>query len=546
MLSNLKHKLPLFFNKITFIILILLGFYITLNIISNTFDGDFGWHLRFGKEALENNFQYLDSYTWYLNSTPWVNHEWGGDIIFWILNNHFGYFSLVLLVSLFIWVTFLLAPLIYRKKISIISIIFSILAILSVKFTIMMRLCTMSAIFPILLIISLENLPKRKNYFILPILFWLWSFFHGSWVLGFIIINIYIIGNLFQLFINKLKPNTKYYKFIHFFKLKQTLWDHKIILKLLIAEVVCILIILLNPYGAKIWTEVFHYFINGYYKMHITEWTPSFAYPIYWAPLLIANISIVITCFDWKKKNITWPQALIFISFFMSAMFYRRNNLLLILVCIPILVTGWEYLKELPIKIKSIVYYPFIYIIISIYLIFFASPLRINHSIWQDVELLYRYKIPVHAIEFLKQRDKDQTNIRLFNKYYWGGYLNWVLPNHLVFLDGRSAATWKAPDGEPALKKYFDITGENNQLIFLEQNQVQYVMLPSYNIDYQSKPDSIKRLIFTQKDFEILFSNQPLQIELDLVSNPNWQLIYHDQLANIWEYSPQQPQEKNL
>ena len=191
------------------IILFLFGFFVILSVISNTFDGDFGWHLRFGKDAWNNNFQYTDSYTWTYQNHEWINHEWGGDMVFYWLNNNLGYFSLVIFISLAIWLAFVIAAKIFNKKLTPFSIIIILLAALSVKFIMMMRLSMLSPLFFVLLWWSLEKLPEKKTYYWWPLLLWLWSIFHGSWILGFITINIYVAGNVIQIITTKVRKCTK-------------------------------------------------------------------------------------------------------------------------------------------------------------------------------------------------------------------------------------------------------------------------------------------------------------------------------------------------
>jgi hypothetical protein len=77
-----------------FLLCVLAVLYVTA-VISYRFDYDLGWHLRFGRDALLDKFQFLDTYTWSYYGQPWVNHEWGGDILYWLLYSNFGYFSLV-------------------------------------------------------------------------------------------------------------------------------------------------------------------------------------------------------------------------------------------------------------------------------------------------------------------------------------------------------------------------------------------------------------------------------------------------------------------
>jgi hypothetical protein len=53
----------------------------------------------------------------------------------------------------------------------------------------------------------------------------------------------------------------------------------------------------------------------------------------------------------------------------------------------------------------------------------------------EQLELQVKLSNPVRAVEFIRQ---SHLNGRMLNEYTWGGYLIWTLPEHKVFVDGRS------------------------------------------------------------------------------------------------------------
>ena len=99
-----------------------------------------------------------------------------------------------------------------------------------------------------------------------------------SWILGFIVINIYLFGNIIYLLFKNIVPNTPG---------QDTGWTYRLIIKLLGMEILSGLAVLANPYGIKMWQEILSYFSEGYYKQFITEWIPSYTYPIYPIPLIL-------------------------------------------------------------------------------------------------------------------------------------------------------------------------------------------------------------------------------------------------------------------
>jgi len=522
-----------FFHPTLIWLLIIFGFYLTLSLVSNTFDGDFGWHLRFGRDAWQGNFQYLDSYTWGYFGRPWINHEWGGDIFFYALYNLTGYFGLAVFISLALWASFLAIIKIFYKKFTPISILVALYCLLSIRFIIMLRLSMLSLLFFALLWWSLEKMPAKKTYYAWPFILWLWSFFHGSWILGFIVINIYLGGNILYLFWRWLKKKKS---------IKPPYWNFVLIKKAIIWQTFSALVIVLNPYGWRMWGEVIGYFSNSFYKSHINEWLPSYSYPVYWLPLVLSAICACAFYSDYyfnkKSSQITLPRLLLFIAFFISAMQYRRNNMYLVMICLPVLIGAVERIiadfpiKKTPFLIK--IYLTVTTLIASTYIIFSIQPtIRYSFDVWNDRRLIAQWGFPVGAVEYLRTELNGRRDVRIFNHYAWGGYPNWTLPEALAYMDGRSAATWTTAEGNSLLAKYFDLVLKENQLSWLEQNQTQYILLNKNMSDYPS-PRWSDKLLFNGEDLDRLMKPEPYQLEKDIRQSANWELVYTDVISNLW------------
>ncbi len=513
-------------KKILSIALIIFGFYITLSILSNTFDGDLGWHLRFGQDAWNNNFQYTDNYTWGYLGNNWINHEWGGDLVFWFLYNNFGYFSLNIFIAIFLWTGFLSINKVFRtnSRLTTASILISVLALISVKFITVTRLAMLGPIFLVWLLWTLERIPDKKTYCWWPLILWLWSFFHGSWILGFIVINIYLVGNLIiKIFEHK---NNKTFNYG---------WSWITIRTTIIWQIISGSAIMINPYGYKIWMEVFRYFGNNFYKLHITEWLSSYTYPVFWWPLIIACFSAVIIYIGWKNKKITWSQLLLFIAFLASGWMYKRNNLFMVLICVPILNYTWQYIYinlnlNLKNKLRYILYGGTILLII----IFLKPTIHYTNNVWQDKELMKMFGLPDSAVKFLNTQKKHDNNIKVFNTYSWGGYLIWTLPDFLYFADGRSAATWTDSNDELILAKYLNYLTQTNKLTELENIGARYIILQQNYATFRI-PTWYDKLIFNQDEITTALDLEPARIYIDLEKSPNWKKVYEDKVSVVWE-----------
>jgi len=504
------------------ILLIVLPFLAALAIVSNTFDGDLGWHLRFGQEAWAGNFQYLDSWTYTFFSQPWVNHEWGGDLLFWFFYDKFGYFSLNLLVALALASAFFITQKTFFKKLSPADWLLALAFILSVKFLLVARLAMLAPLFFALLWLTLEKLPNKKTYYWWPLILWAWSALHGSWILGFILINIYLVGNAVAYFLNKKFPSLAG---------KNTGWTVTTFKNAILWQIISAAVVCLNPYGWKIWSEIAGYFLGGgYFKLFINEWLPSWTYPVYPWPLIIAAAGAVFVFLGWRGKKISLAQGLLFIALLTTALLHKRNNIFIVLVCLPLASGVWREIKErMNYRPRPMLASIIIIAVAGLAGVFFLTKIHYSADIWRD-DLLKRYPFPIGATEFLKQKTAGQQ-VKIFNEFWWGGYLNWTLPNALVFLDGRGTATWLDANGSPLLAEYRKIKFEEGEL---NKISAQYIILNKNHYGYP-QPDRLNRIIFDKNDFAKLFPQKKSALEEELTQNAEWTKIYDDGAAAIWE-----------
>lgn len=512
-------------KKIITFLLILVSFIISICTISNTFDGDYGWHLRFGRDAFENNFQYLDSYTWPNYGQPWVNHEWGGDIIFWFLYSHFGHFAIVLLTAVSLTTSIIIVQKTFNKEINISFGLSATLSIMALQFIMAPRLAMIGPLFFSILVWTLEKIPQRKTYYLWPILIWLWSTIHGSWILAFITINIYIVGQIGQTILKKHWP--KYMS-------KEIAWNLKTYINIILFEFISIGVILINPYGYRIITEVISYFTENFYKEYIIEWLPSYTYPIFIWPLILATTMLVFMVHGYLKKKVTLAQFLLFTALFYTTLRHKRNNLYMVVACAPVLTFILDKVtKELP-KLKKILIYTLFPI--TILLIYnFTKHTNITNNVWENEKLLTRPPMiyPYDCANFLRQKT-DNEKIKIFNEFWWGGYLNWALPNALVYFDGRGTATWHYNDSQTMLQKYGEIKFGKDGLKELNNYPINYILLEKNPFKYR-KANQINRFLVGDQKIKTMIADSKTPLIEELNASPIWETIYDDDICQIWQ-----------
>jgi len=512
-----------------------------LFLISNIFDFDFGWHLRFGKEWLENGFfPYLDSYTYAHLGQLWINHEWGGDLLWWILYKNIGFYAIVFLTAFLIWSSFLIAQKAYSRY-NLPAALVTVFLIWGSGHIFAPRLAMFSLFFFALIFYSLKNIELNKFYRFWPLIFWLWAALHGSFTLGFIIIGIYFFGNLLNTF------------FLHYYPALSlgTAWKKETFYKIIIWGLLSVLVIFINPYGWHLYYEVISYFFYDFYKSYITEWVNSFTYPIYWQTGFIFAPAIVAVFWQVKKKIFSWGELLLFIGLFYASLKHKRQVVYLALFCQPLftiflekaiidLKKTWKFLETKKVKIflftstLILFIYPFT---------FYLSNIKIYKNVWANLPKITNY-YPYQAVDFLKNEIKNQPKpIKVFNEFGWGAYFNWVLPEALIFFDGRGTATWKIQkETTTTLEFYYDLIYKENKLPLIEKQGVHYIFLENME-NYHPNINKANKWLFSSAALKHATEVAPILLEDSLRQSENWKLIYTDYRANIWKFMPTTPPE---
>ncbi|MCX6780482.1 MAG: hypothetical protein NT034_04910 [Candidatus Magasanikbacteria bacterium] len=520
-------------KKFLFWLLFALNLIYPLAIISNTLDGDFGWHLRFGQDIhTQSSFPYFDTYTYTKYHQPWTNHEWGGDWLLYQIYSHLGYFWINIILAIASAAAFWIIGKAFLKKTGVSFLIFTLICQMAVYHIFSPRLAMFSQLFAALIILIIEKYSsKARALYFIPFVLWLWSTIHGSWILGFIIINIYLGCALLPYMVGQ-----KYQKYFNEEKKPLTFIYHLIGIQLLAAALICI-----NPYGIKIWQEIFEYFGQNYYKAHISEWTPSYAYPVFPKILILQTVTLFLIAYGFIKQRVKFSHFTFFLAFFYAAMIYKRQAIFTALLSVPILEHTAIFVRgqtmalkfhKFLIKQKEKLY--FVGIIISIFLIiFYSRQIHYTYDPWNDRTLNYNNAPPYEATKFLQSYTAGKP-IKLFNEFSWGGFLNWMLPNALVYLDGRGSATWMYDAHTSMLERYIELKEQDDAVEQIEATGADYIMLRYPKFVISGTPSFVDTHLFGA-NFKEYFVNHEEKLKEKIDNSGRWKRIYSDQRANIWQ-----------
>jgi hypothetical protein len=512
---------------LTLIIASLAVYAFAFSILSRTFDGDFGWHLRFGQETLAGHLPYLDTYTYTFFGRPWNNHEWGGDMLFWFIYDITTNIGLTAFIALGVTLAFLLFPVIFLKRFSLATILASGLTLATVDYILSMRQTTMAPLLFVALLYLLERFPRRPRLaFCLIPLMWVWSAFHGSWILGYMTIAVYAFGNTLEYFASH-----------HFPRLASgVFWRVKDYALISGATLVSVLTVALNPYSWHLLAEVGSYFTENYFKQYITEWLPSYTYPVYWSFFVLVAIVVIFTVRGFLAKKITIPQLGVIAMIMLSAVLYRRNALYFAMLAVPfiayIFTTVWEAFSSQFAKHQKTFSLGILVTVVVVTGYFFRIAWYIPDP-WTNDAFLMSRGFPAPAVRALKHETKQ---LIIFNEFHWGGFLNWTLPDSLVYLDGRGTATWRLSPSSTLYGDYRRLRFDPGGLALIEASPAQYILLEKHFSGYYKKPNRLDRLVFGS-DLDTIMNTSSTQLEIDLTTSTNWSVLFEDTHSIVYRRS---------
>jgi hypothetical protein len=421
-------------------------------------DPDFGWHLASGRYYLSHGIPSRDVFSYTAPTFRWINHEWGNDTIMWCVY-FFGGYTLVAALYASLWTA---ALFVVDKKTRFIVLLLSITALLpyvgarpiawTVLFsTILYKLCVSRS---------------RNAYAAIVLLFLLWANLHAGFIVG--------IGILVYFAVRK----------------RQLKWFGVL--------VGCVLISFVNPYGIRLYTEIFRTLFDHTIHTQITEWR---AFYFVGATREFLLLWLVAFWFYNRRKFKNWLSLQVFLLL-AAASASRNVPLFVVLAQKDISYYFTEYKRAMRGALKQKGQYMIVFLIVlscawTIYVGFSDVLPRIKRAgPWVSQ--------PQQAVAYL-QTHPCHGNV--FSSYDYGGYLIWKLPTQLVYIDGRMP-TWKDEQGKSYVNRYLDV---------LSNERVQQEEFTRYNIHcalLKGNPNERLLMRNLEKDGWIrVFQNGPILLK---------------------------------
>src|SRR4030043_937032 len=317
----------------------------------------------------------------------------------------------------------------------------------------------------------------------------LWVNLHGGFIAGFMLLAVYITGNLLKAFFVKedrheASQRTK---------------------MLLIMFFLCLLASLLNPQGYKILLFPFELTANKFIMDNVNEWlSPNFHTDLRYEYMLL----LMILVFGVSVFKLNAIETLLVILFTHMSLFSARYIPLYAIILSPIIARRIDHL------IKDVSDRKLVKRFLSIADRATVTDSKTKGYLWSLLAVgaliialfmgkidygFDKKKLPVDAVQFMK---KEKITGNMFNNDEFGDYIIYAAwPEYKVFFDGRSDMY-----GVERMKEYFKV-------VKIETGWDK--VLAKYDINWI-----------------IYGANSPLSHFL--IERDDWKLIYADKVANIF------------
>lgn len=458
-------------------------------------DGDTGIHIRMGKIILEKgSLPLFDHFSYGSPPFSWSTHEWLSQVIMSVVHDSFGLTGIVIFFIFLLSFTYSLFFVFMRhhKDNILLDILLLLVVILSSQISWTARPHVFSILFLIIVLHILNSFQyKGKTYlYLLPLIMLFWVNMHGGFIVGILLIFIYLIGNLSYCFVSKGVQ-------------KEVHW--KAARSLSLTLLACLLASLANPSGYHAIITPFQVVSDRLLMDNVQEFlSPDFHKPIFFKYMLI----LMIVVFSVSKMQLNIIELSLVLVFTHMSLYSARHIPLFAVVIAPIMskymdLNKSEFLRGLTpaylrrsskiadIDARSGGYiWPFAAVLLVIII---ASKGGISFKFEE------RNLKPVTAVEFLK---REHLKGNMFNLDEFGDYMIYALyPKHKVFIDSRHEIYMKE-----RFQDYLDV-------ISLKTGWDK--ILDKYDINW---------IIFDKDSFLSKF----------LSTSGKWKLIYSDQTTNIF------------
>ncbi|UCD98678.1 MAG: hypothetical protein JSV42_17285 [Chloroflexota bacterium] len=475
-------------------------------------DGDIGRHITIGSYILDNGKVPIgDIFSHTMAGLPLTPHEWFAQLIFAVAFRLAGLDGIVVFCAFLIAITF---TLVFRQaheisNLSLASLVLTVIAAAAASIHWLARPHLFTLLFVVLWIGELKRWKKtgRWRWWVLPLLMLFWVNSHGAFIVGILILGIYLIDLVLSGQRKGITPGKEKFRLVLGSIIKN---PQRVVI---FSSISVVLLTLLNPVGWRIWETTMSFLGSRYLVSHTFEYQPPDFQKLSFLPFLI-SIALSVGIFSLNRKSLSIADMLLLTTWTVFGLVSARNIPIYAVIAVPILAGASSSIFRDSLHLGKFVQYdhniqrvekrllgylwPAAITILVVGILFSGSALDLNKSGNRFSDKVF----PVKAVEWASlQPDMGLV----FNYFPWGGYLLYTSwPQQRVFIDGQTDFY-----GEPLTRKYEEVIsiGSDWEKILAEY-QVSWILMP-----------------------------QDAPLVSVLATHPAWRLKYADQTAVIYAYA---------
>jgi len=446
-------------------------------------DADTGWHIRNGELILATHqVPHTDPFSYTRGGAPWYAWEWFYDAVIAAIHHVAGLNGVVLFTAVIIALTFsLLFRFVLRRSGNfVVAVGLTLLAAGAAQVHMLARPHVLSWLFTLLWLEALYRFAEGRSTVLLwlPPLMLLWVNVHGGFLLGIVLLAMFLCGELW----NVCRAPDKE--------------GRRRLTRLAAVLVLCLGVTLLTPYGYELHVHVYEYLSNGYLMNSIDEFmSPNFhahGYGYFEALILLSFLAAV-----WGRRALTATDLLLLLFAIHIGLYSSRNiplaGIFIALATAPVwaeVLSASRKSRPAPARTGALLdslrgisdemggmesrFRGHLLVVTALVLI---AAVAVNGGRLFSRQVMdahfNEHKFPVRAAEFIASQ-----NIRngVFNPDSWSGYLIYRLyPQTRFYFDDRHDFF-----GEAFVRDYVKIRNADSQWPeLLRKYQVRWVLIPA-------------------------------------------------------------------
>ena len=464
------------------LVLLLFAFAVAASVGTAT-DPDLWWHLRTGEVIVEDGIPRTDIFSYTVAGTDWITHEWGSQVLMWLLWSAGGSSALIVVFTALVGASFALAFRTSRAR-PLITVSMVVLAAFVARIATAPRPQMFNLLFLAGLILMLERIRQQR---LAPRWVWaavplivVWANLHSGYLLGIVTLAVYAVGERLEARRDGGRP--------------MAVEAGRRLPAVAIASFVGAA---LNPSGLALWTYPLETLRSDAMREYIQEWhSPDFHSTWFWPFALMLVVAVVAVVASPRRPGVT--QMLLLAGTGLAGLQSMRHIPLFAIVAIPIVAEQIEVALDAqrvrtrtrpPLRSTAIA--PLLAVLGMVVGVGgVAAAISAN-----DDAVAATY--PVDAVDAILT--SDLADARGYNAYGWGGYLIWRDID--VFIDGRA-----------------DVYGDEFMRLHFQAEKLE--------ADWREPLDTF------DVDYVLLAPDAEFGLVLDEAAD--WTEVYSDEVAVIW------------